>query len=81
VADETPAARIVGIALRHGGCVTCAAQSGASKRRRALREGPHEPGGEPIRKAVVRLLPMNADSRVFTGAATENGPDEARPSK
>jgi len=40
VADETPAARIVGIALRHGGCVHCAAQSGCtSKRRRALREG------------------------------------------
>jgi uncharacterized protein (DUF2141 family) len=36
-----------------------------------------DPGGDPIRKAVVRLLAIGADSRVFTGTATENVPDEA----
>ncbi len=37
----------------------------------------HEPGGEPIRKVVVRLLPTNLDSRVYTSFAGEGGMNEA----
>ena len=60
------------------GVSTCAAQSGAQQATSSV-EGRvlHELGGEPIRKVIVRLLAMNADARVFTGAATENGPEEA----
>ena len=69
---------LLGLLCGMVGVSTCAAQSGAQQATSSV-EGRvlHEPGGEPIRKAVVRLLPMNADARVFTGAATENGPDEA----
>ena len=55
-----------------------AAQSGAQQATSSV-EGKvlHEPGGEPIRKVVVRLLAMNADSPVSTATAMENGPDQA----
>jgi hypothetical protein len=61
------------------GVPTYAAQSGAQQAASSVVEGRvlHEPGGEPIRKVVVRLLAMNADSPGFTATATENGPDEA----
>jgi uncharacterized protein (DUF2141 family) len=69
---------LLGLLCGMAGVSTCAAQSGAQQATSSV-EGRvlHEPGGEPIRKVIVRLLAMSADSRVFTAAATENGPNEA----
>lgn len=69
---------LLGLLCGMVGVSICAAQSGAQQTTASV-EGRvlHEPGGEPIRKAVVRLLAMNADSRVFAGAGVGNVPDEA----
>jgi hypothetical protein len=69
---------MVGIAVRHGRCVHVrsanrSTASNASVEGRVL----HEPGGEPIRKVVVRFLARDADARVFAATATENGLDAA----
>src|SRR5260370_24499699 len=60
------------------GVSTCAAQISAQQATSSV-EGRvlHEPGGEPIRKVVVRFLATDADSRVFAANATENGLDAA----
>src|SRR4029077_11941201 len=52
------------------GVSKCAAQSPAQQSTSSV-EGRvlHDPGGEPIRKVVVRLLPSNLDSRVYTSFA------------
>ena len=70
---------LLGLLCGMVGVSRCAAPSGAHQATSSV-EGRvlHEPGGEPIRKVVVRLLTANADSRVFNGAATENGVDEAQ---
>jgi hypothetical protein len=69
---------LLGLLCGMMGVSTYAAQSGAPQAASSV-EGRvvHEPGGEPIRKVVVRLLATDADARVFSGAATENGLDEA----
>ena len=56
----------------------CAAQSAAPPPTSTV-EGRvlHEPGGEPIRKVVVRLLSMNSDSSTFAGAANEDASELA----
>ena len=71
---------LLGLLCGMMGVSAYAAQSGAQQVASSVVEGSvlHEPGGEPIRKVVVRLLAANADPRVvFTGAAIENGIDEA----
>lgn len=69
---------LLGLLFGAAGASACVAQSGAQPAMSSV-EGRvlHEPGGEPIRKVVVRLLAMNADSPVSTATATENGPDQA----
>ena len=70
---------LMGLLLGAAGRSACVAQSGAQPAISSV-EGRvlHEPGGEPIRKVVVRLLAMSADARGFSATAAENGADEAR---
>lgn len=69
---------LLGLLCSTAGVYACAAQSAAQQATSSV-EGRvlHEPGGEPIRKVVVRLLAMDANSLGFTATASENGPDEA----
>lgn len=73
-----PLARAMAVVL----CVlaiatACLAQSGAPPATSVV-EGKvvHEPGGEPIRKVVVRLLPTNAATRSTSSAAEESSQQE-----
>ncbi len=69
---------LLGLLCGMVGVSTRAAQSVAQQATSSV-EGRvfHEPGGEPIRKVVVRLLATNLDSRVYTAFATEGGINEA----
>ena len=69
---------LLGLLCGMVGVSMCAAQIAAQQATSSV-EGRvlHEPGGEPIRKVVVRFLAMDADSRVFATTPTENGLDAA----
>jgi hypothetical protein len=62
---------MAGVSLRAS--QTAAPQATSTVEGRVL----HDPGGEPIRKVVVRLLDMTADSATFISRATENSTDQS----